>query len=45
MRHTFSKRVLSPEPKFVRKKRAKADKKGISEVVSTSEKERERKKT
>lgn len=42
---TFSKRVLSPEPKFVKKKRSKADKHGISEVVSTSEKERERKKT
>ena len=40
---TFSKRVLSPEPKFVKKKRANTDKQSISEAVSTSEKEKERK--
>lgn len=40
---TFSKRVLSPEPKFVKKKRANTDKQGILEAVSTSEKEKERK--
>ena len=40
---TFSKRVLSPEPKFVKKKRANTDKQSISEAVSTSEKGNERK--
>ena len=40
---TFSKRVLSPEPKFVKNKRTKVDKQSISEIVSTSEKEKDRK--
>lgn len=40
---TFSKRVLSPEPKFVKNKRTKVDKQSISEMVSTSEKEKDRK--
>lgn len=40
---TFSKRVLSPEPKFVQQKRTNTDKQSISEAVSTSEKENERK--
>lgn len=40
---TFSKRVLSPEPKFVKNKRTKVDKQSISEMVSTSEKEKGRK--
>ena len=41
---TFSKRVLSPEPKFVQKKLTKADKQSISKAVSTSENEKDRKK-
>lgn len=40
---TFSKRVLSPEPKFVKNKRTKVDKQSISEMVSISEKEKDRK--
>lgn len=40
---TFSKRVLSPEPKFVKNKRTKVDKQSVSEMVSTSEKEKDRK--
>lgn len=40
---TFSKRVLSPEPKFVKNKRTKVDKQSVSEIVSTSEKEKDRK--
>ncbi len=40
---TFSKRILSPEPKFVQQKRTNTDKQSISEAVSTSEKENERK--
>lgn len=38
---TFSKRVLSPEPKFVKKRMANTDKPSVSEIVSTSEKEKE----
>lgn len=42
-KNTFSRRVLSPEPKFVQQKRTNTDKQSISEAVSTSEKENERK--
>jgi len=35
---TFSKRVLSPEPKFVKNKRTKVGKQSISEMVSTGRK-------
>lgn len=40
---TFSKRILSSEPKFVKNKRTKVDKQSVSEIVSTSEKEKDRK--
>ena len=40
---TFSKRILSSEPKFVKNKRTKVDKQSVSEIVSTSEKEKNRK--